>query len=221
MPVRSLGTPPGMHNSSMNPTRNDITAELAQAAACLVVEEGMEYAQAKRHAVKQMGLSARAALPDNAAIDAAVREYIALFCADTQPAELAALRAVALTWMERLSAFRPHLGGAVWHGTATRHSDVYLQLFCDDPKTAEWTLLDHRVEYHPGEVNGWRGEPVQVLTLRVRCEALEQWVLVHLMLHDLDDVRGALKPDARGRKPRADLAAVRQLLALGEPKGTP
>lgn len=207
-----------MHNSSMNPTRNDITAELAQAAACLVVEEGMEYAQAKRHAVKQLGLSARAALPDNAAIDAAVREYIALFCADTQPAELAALRAVALTWMERLTAFRPHLGGAVWHGTATRHSDVYLQLFCDDPKTAEWTLLDHRVEYHPGEVNGWRGEPVQVLTLRVRCDALEQWVLVHLMLHDLDDVRGALKPDAQGRKPRGDVAAVRQLMTPGAPK---
>ncbi len=205
----------------MDTIRNDISAELAQAAACLVVEEGMEYAAAKRRAVKQLGLSARTALPNNAAMDAAVREYIALFCADTQPAELAALRAIALKWMERLTAFRPHLGGAVWHGTATRHSDVYLQLFCDDPKTAEWALLDHRVEYHPGEVNGWRGEPVQVLTLRVRCEALEQWVLVHLMLHDLDDVRGALKPDAQGRKPRGDLAALRQLLALGEPEGAP
>ena len=35
---------------------------------------------------------------------------------------------------ERLAAFRPYLGGAVWHGTATRLSDIYLQLFCDDSK---------------------------------------------------------------------------------------
>lgn len=199
----------------MDTIRNDLSAELAQAAACLVVEEGMEYAAAKRRAVKQLGMSARTSLPDNAAIDAAVREYITLFCADTQPAELAALQSIALTWMERLTAFRPHLGGAVWHGTATRHSDVYLQLFCDDPKAPEWALLDHRVAYHPGEVNGWRGELVPVLTLRVHSEALGQWVLVHLMLHDLNDVRGALKPDAQGRKPRGDAAAVRRLVALG------
>ena len=28
--------------------------------------------------------------------------------------KLAALRAVALEWMERLAPFRPHLSGAVW-----------------------------------------------------------------------------------------------------------
>jgi hypothetical protein len=205
----------------MYTTRNDVNAELAQAAACLVVEEGMEYAAAKRRAVKQLGLSVRTALPDNATIDAAVRDYIALFCADTQPAELAALRTIALTWMDRLDAFRPHLGGAVWRGTATRHSDVYLQLFCDDPKAPEWALLNHRVAYHPGEVKGWRGEPVPVLTLRVRCEELGQWALVHLMLHDLDDLRGALRADAQGRKPRGDVAAVRRLLALEPSKETP
>jgi hypothetical protein len=205
----------------MYTTRNDVNAELAQAAACLVVEEGMEYAAAKRRAVKQLGLSVRTALPDNATIDAAVRDYIALFCADTQPAELAALRTIALTWMDRLDAFHPHLGGAVWRGTATRHSDVYLQLFCDDPKAPEWALLNHRVAYHPGEVKGWRGEPVPVLTLRVRCEELGQWALVHLMLHDLDDLRGALRADAQGRKPRGDVAAVRRLLALEPSKETP
>jgi hypothetical protein len=220
MPSRSQGKTPGRHNSLMDTTRNDVSAELAQAAACLVVEEGMEYAAAKRRAVKQLGLSARTALPDNATIDAAVRDYIALFCADTQPAELAALRTIALTWMERLDAFRPHLGGAVWRGTATRHSDVYLQLFCDDPKAPEWALLNHRVAYHPGEVKGWRGEPVPVLTLRVRCEELGQWALVHLMLHDLDDLRGALRPDAQGRKPRGDVAATRRLLASEPSKET-
>lgn len=205
----------------MDTFRDPASAELAQLAARLVVEDGMEYAGAKRRAVKQLGLPTRTALPDNAAIDAAVREHIALFCGDTQPAELAALRAVALTWMERLAAFRPHLGGAVWHGTATRHSDVYVQLFCDDPKEPEWALLDHRVDYRPGEVTGWRGEPVPALTLRERSDALAQWVLVHLMVYDLDDLRGALKADRQGRKPRGDTAAVRLLLAPTPPQEAP
>ena len=205
----------------METFRDTSTAELAQVAARLVVEDGMEYAGAKRRAIKQLGLPPRTALPDNDAIDAAVREHIALFCGDTQPAELAALRAIALTWMERLAAFRPHLGGSVWHGTATRHSDVYLQLFCDDPKEPEWALLDRRVDYRPGEAHGWLGEPVSVLTLRERCDALDQWVLVHLMVHDLDDLRGALKADRQGRKPRGDAAALQQRLATAASEGAP
>ncbi len=197
----------------MDASRDDITHQIASVAARLVVEDGLEYAAAKRRAVKQLGLPARTALPDNAVLDAAVREDIAVFCPDTQATELQALRELALVWMDRLQTFRPHVGGSVWHGIATRHSDIYMQLFCDDPKAPEWALLDHRVEYHPGSVNGWRGEPVEALTLRVRCEALAQWVLVHLMVHEHDDLRGALKPDAQGRKPRGDAAALRRLMA--------
>jgi hypothetical protein len=200
--------------------RDDGPGDIASVAARMVVEDGLEYAAAKRRAVKQLGLNTRTPLPDNAAMDAAVREYIAVFCPESQAQELQALRELALVLMERLAAFRPHLGGAVWHGTATRHSDIYIQLFCEDPKTAEFVLLDHRVEYHPGTVNGWRGEPVQALTLRSRCEALGQWVLVHLMVHDLDDQRGALKPDPQGRKPRGDAAALRQLMSAAvQPAG--
>ena len=208
-----MGRVPSGHNPAMDASRDDISTEIAAVAARLVVEEGLEYAAAKRRAVKQLGLPARTPLPDNATLDAAVREDIAVFCPDTQATELRALRELALLWMERLEAFRPYLGGSVWHGTATRHSDIYMQLFCDDPKAPEWTLLDHRVEYHPGTVNGWRGEPVEALTLRTRCEALGQWVLVHLMVHEHDDLRGALKPDAQGRKPRGDAAALRRLMA--------
>ncbi|MEK9953122.1 MAG: hypothetical protein VW687_13325, partial [Curvibacter sp.] len=81
--------------------------EIAAAAARLVVEEGLEYGPAKRRAVKQLGLPQRTALPDNDAVEDAVREHIALFCADTQPAELQALRRLAQHWMERLAPFRP------------------------------------------------------------------------------------------------------------------
>lgn len=186
--------------------------EIAATAARLVVEEGMEYGPAKRRAVKQLGLPARAALPDNDAVEDAVREYISVFCADTQPAELAALRRLALTWMERLAEFRPYLGGAVWHGTATRLSDIYLQLFCDDPKSAEIALIDHGVDYEARTVNGFNGEPVEALSLSSVSPELGDSVGVHLMIHDHDDVRGALRKDSKGRTPRGDAAAVRALL---------
>lgn len=185
---------------------------IAAAAARMVVEEGLEYGPAKRRAVKQLGLNTRTALPDNDAVEDAVREYIAVFCADTQPAELAALRRLALAWMERLAQFRPYLGGAVWHGTATRLSDIYLQLFCDDPKSAEISLIEHGVAYEPRTVSGFTGEPVEALSLSSMCPELGETVGVHLLIYDHDDVRGALRRDAKGRVPRGDAAAVRALL---------
>ena len=71
----------------------------------MVVEEGLEYGPAKRRAVKQLGLNARAQLPNNDQVEDAVREYLELFCADTQPAELKALRELAAVWMARMAAF--------------------------------------------------------------------------------------------------------------------
>lgn len=190
----------------------DAKLEIAQTAARLVVEEGLEYGAAKRRAVRQLGLPSRTALPDNETLDDAVREYISIFCADTQPRELAALRKLALTWMERLAGFRPYLGGAVWHGTATRLSDIYLQLFCDDPKSTEIALIDNSVDYEARTVTGFNGEPVEALSFSSVSRELEEVIGVHLLIYDHDDVRGALKPDSRGRPPRGDAAAVRGLL---------
>jgi hypothetical protein len=188
---------------------DSMQSEIAATAARMVVEEGLEYGPAKRRAVKQLGLRQRAALPDNDQVEEAVREYISVFCADTQPQELQALRRHALTWMERLEPFRPHLAGAVWNGTATRLSDIYLQLFCDDPKSAEIALIEHGVDYEARTVTGFHGGPVDALSLSSLCPGLGETVGVHLLIHDHDDLRGALKPDARGRVPRGDAAAVR------------
>ena len=186
--------------------------EIAQTAARLVVEEGLEYGPAKRRAIRQLGLPGRTALPDNDAVDDAVREYISIFCADSQPAELEALRKLALTWMERLAQFRPYLAGAVWHGTATRLSDIYLQLFCDDPKSAEMALIDNRVDYEARTVPGFTGALVEALSFSSVSKDLGEVIGVHLLIHDHDDVRGALKRDSRGRAPRGDEMAVRALL---------
>ncbi|MGE8398241.1 MAG: hypothetical protein ACN6NT_11610 [Comamonas sp.] len=189
------------------------TQEIAHTAARMVVEEGLEWGPAKRRAVKQLGLPARTPLPDNDELEAAVREYIALFCEDTQPQELRALRELALVWMERLQEFRPHLSGAVWRGTATRMSDIYIGLFCDDPKSAEIALINHNVTYDVTQVTGFNGETVDTLSISSLCKPLGENIGVHLMVYDYDDLRGALKADAQGRTQRGDTAALRQLLA--------
>lgn len=193
----------------------NLDSEIAAIAARWVVEEGLDYGSAKRRATKSLGLSERGRLPSNDTLEDAVVEYIATFCAETQPAELRALRQLALTWMERLAAFRPYLAGAVWHGTATRLSDIYIQLFCDDCKSAEIALIDQHVSYEPRTVKGFHGEPVEALSVHAFCPGLQEEVGVHLMIYDCDDMRGALKPDAKGRTPRGDASALRCLLGSG------
>lgn len=191
-----------------------LTAEIAAAAARLVVDEGLEYGPAKRRAARSLGKSGGrlGELPDNAAVEDEVRAYLALFCADTQPAELAALREVAIHWMERLAEFRPHLTGAVWRGTATRLSSVHLQLFCDDPKSAEISMLNLGIDFDIGSVTGPRNLPVDLLSVSSPSRALGEEVTVFLSVLDHDDLRGGLKPDASGQTQRGDLAALRRLM---------
>ena len=192
---------------------SELSQEIAAAAARLVVEEGLEYGPAKRRAVKVLGLNARAQLPGNDEVEEAVEEYLAIFCPDTQPAELAALRELAARWMDRLAEFRPHLAGAVWRGTATRLNDIHLQLYCDDPKSAEIALINQRLDFDVGSVPGPRGQSVDCLSLTVPCPGLGgEGIGLHLTILDLDDLRGALKPDARGRTERGDLDALKKLM---------
>jgi hypothetical protein len=190
-----------------------LTREIAAVAARLAVDEGLDYGAAKRRAIQQLGAPPRTALPDNDMVEAAVREHIAIFCADTQPQELAALRRLALAWMERLAEFRPYLAGAVWNGTATRLSDIFLQLFCDDPKSVEIDLINRRLDYEARTVNGFNGAAVEALSLSSPCPELGEAIGVHLMIHDHDDLRGALKPRADGQAPRGDRQALLRRMA--------
>lgn len=184
--------------------------EIAAEAARLVVESGLEYGPAKHKAARLLERhgGGRADMPSNEQVEDAVREYLAVFCAETQPAELAALRDVAGRWMERLARFRPHLSGAVWRGTATRQSAVHIDLYCDDPKSAEIALMELRVAADVRALGAGRPDAHDVLTVSSPCPTLGTPVTVHLHVRDLDDLRGALKPDARGRSWRGDAAAL-------------
>jgi len=186
------------------------SAAIAVAAARLIVEEGMEYGAAKRRAARDLGVNARnGELPGNDEIEDEVRAYLDLFHADTQPAELAELRRIAAMWMEKLAAFRPYLTGAVWRGTATRLNSIFIDLFCDDSKSAEIALIDQRIDYDVSSIDGPRGRVLDVLNLHVPSPRIPAGVHVALTVRDYDDLRGALHRDSRGRTDRGDLAALR------------
>jgi hypothetical protein len=193
-----------------------LTEELAAAAARLVVEEGMEYGPAKRKAARVLGRhSVRPAeLPSNDAVEEEVRDYLQVFHAETQPAELGALRRLALAWMQRLAEFRPHLAGAAWRGTATRLSALHIDLYCDDPKSAEIGLLNRGIDFDLADSHspGRGGAPVDVLAVAAPCRELGETVTLFLHVRDLDDLRGALKPDAGGRSLRGDMQALQRLI---------
>lgn len=194
-----------------------LSQEIAAAAARLVVDDGLEYEAAKRKAAKSLarhGLQ-RVALPSSEAVEDEVREHLALFCAETQPQELEALRQVAAQWMSRLEPFRPHLSGAVWRGTATRRSAVNLDLYCDDPKSAQIALINLNVSHEVDTVTEG-GREVEVITVMSPCPALGEPACIHLWVRDFDELRGALKPDAQGRSWRGDLRALQARLSASD-----
>lgn len=191
---------------------NQVTQEIASAAARWVVEHGLDYGSAKRRAVQALGLgSQRVPLPSNDLMLQAVREHIAVFCADTQAQELLALRELALLWMQRLAAFRPYLTGAVWNGSATRQSPIHLQLFCDDPKSAEITLINQGQPFETASAPGLCGQDVAVLNLSLPCPALQERVSLWCWIYDRDDLRRLSKTDASDEALRGDAKAVAAL----------
>ncbi|MEI7445583.1 MAG: hypothetical protein WCK28_11885 [Burkholderiales bacterium] len=208
VPDDAIPRPPG--TVAPPPAADPLRRELAAEAARWVAEGGLDYGSAKRKAVQQLldgGSVPRGAMPDNAEIDEALREHLALFD-DDHPARVARMRAVALALMHELADCRPHLTGAVWKGIVSEHAPIHLQLFVDDVKDVEIRLLNDGLDFEVGEVPHFRGDggrgDVEALTMIWRGEP------VMLSLYPQDDLRGALRgvPAERG-----DAAGVERLLA--------
>lgn len=194
-----------------------VRAEIAAAAARLIAEDGADYATAKKKAAKMVLGNAKIRgeiMPDNIQIEEEVRKYNELFFSDTQPARLLHLRKLAVRLMEELSQFSPYLTGAVLHGTAGEHSDIHLQLFPDSAKDVEIFLINKNVNFDVSESAHFKGhgEPVETVSFMWQNEG------VHLALYETDDLRGALKAGPEGRQNRANIDAVRALIAETEEK---
>jgi hypothetical protein len=131
--------------------------QIAQAAAALIIESGIaDWQFARRKAARQLGLGERARLPDRTQLEAALREYAALYLADEQPGLLDELRAEALQWMEKLEEFDPELTGPVAEGWAYPGCEIRLELLADDAKVVEIALLNRGIDvtHLPGRAPG-------------------------------------------------------------------
>lgn len=188
-----------------------LRAEIAAAAARLIAEDGMDYGAAKRKAVKQILGNRKVrgdVLPDNAAIEDEVRQYQALFFADTQPARLQHLRTLALQIMQQLVSFRPHLTGAVLNGTAGEHSEIHLHLFADSPKDVEIYLLNKNIDFDVSESPHFNRHDPAVETISF----LWQHEGVHLTVYATDDLRNNVRKPVSGRAERANIEMLSALL---------
>jgi hypothetical protein len=203
---------------------SELQIEIAATAARLIAEDGLDYATAKRKAAQDvLGEGARQTLPDNAVVEQELRRYLQTFEPDRHPQRLAALRALALEWMEQLAQFEPHLVGAVLNGTATEHSDVHLHLFTDDVKEVEMFLLNAGFDFEVDEGDDRPGGAAEILHLLAtppRALGLPPRVGIVLSLHAADAVRMAprFRSTAPGLHPveaagRANLEHLRHLLA--------
>ncbi|MGF6772977.1 hypothetical protein P3T18_005482 [Paraburkholderia sp. GAS199] len=215
-----------VRKSHFDPQR--VREEIAIAAARMIAEDGLDYATAKRKAARQVVGESRVAgewLPDNDQIEEEIREYQALFQGDSQPALLLRLRRVAIDWMQRLAPFDPYLTGAVLGGTAGEHSDIHLQTFCDNPKEVAIYFLNANIQYDVSETRHFAGRGyVETLSFlwRPTNEGPDaEPVGVHVALYETDDLRGAVRADARGRTARANLQAVQTLLDSSDVTSSP
>ncbi|HTH63012.1 MAG TPA: UDP-N-acetylmuramate--alanine ligase [Paraburkholderia sp.] len=208
-----------VRRSHFDPQR--VREEIAIAAARMIAEDGLDYSTAKRKAARQVVGEARiegAWLPDNDQVEEEIREYQALFQGESQPAVLRRLREIALDWMQRLDAFNPYVTGAVLNGTAGEHSDIHLQIFCDNPKDVAIYMLNANIQYDVSETRHFaaRGVPardyVETLSFIWKASRGDEPVGIHVALYETDDLRGAVRADARGRLPRANVQALKALL---------
>ena len=190
---------------------NNLRRHIAYIAARMMAEDGVaDYATAKVKAARQAGLADSHLLPDNAEIEAALREYQGLYQREDQPAHLRHLREVAVKVMRDFEAFRPALVGSVLTGTAGQYSDVNLQLFIDDPKVLTMFLLNRRYRFEEGSRKMRLGDGfMEVPQIHLHVED----VPVTLTVLDRDDERTSARPRSESDPPqRARLAEVEALL---------
>lgn len=129
---------------------------IALLAARMMAEDGIEdIGVAKRKAARQAGAPDTRNLPDNAEVEAALREHLLLYRTEEQSERLETLREDALELMGWLDRFQPHLVGAALSGQAGRYAEVELHVFADSPKDVELFLINRSIDFTSRESRLW------------------------------------------------------------------
>ncbi len=188
------------------PAQQDRTrAAICSTAARLIAEDGIgDYGQAKRKALRHLGLPENTALPSDAEVDEALRSWQTVFMGDEQAEIIEYLRRKATELMQILQDFRPYLTGSVLDGTAGRYAEIDLQLFADSAKEVEIFLLNAGIPYTHATPRSERAEAVLVVE--------SEDTVANLVIYPSLDER--ITPKGRDGRPRerARLPAVLRLL---------
>ena len=189
----------------------DTRQALAVAAARIMAEEGVrDFGKAKRKAADRLGVPPSASLPGNDEVQAALKDYLALFHQDL-PQTLARLRRTALEAMELLAEFDPRLVGPVLEGTATQYTDVQLQATATNPEDLQFFFQEHGIEFEQVERRlRFGGERVAMLPT-FRFQSAD--VVIEVVVFSPESVREA-PLSAGDNRPmrRARVADVKDLL---------
>jgi hypothetical protein len=150
------------HERQRSSTRTRVA--IANAAARLMAEEGIsDYDQAKRKAIRQLGLPEDTAFPDNTDVDVELDAYRRLYQDDEHVKMIAAMRHTALELLELLEQFHPYLTGSVLEGNAGEYSNIDILLFADSAKEVEIFLLNRGIGVGHAETRNERVEAVLVM----------------------------------------------------------
>lgn len=126
--------------------------ELIYETARILCEEALwDYRTAKLKAALRLGLSPRAALPENARIQTAVIDYQRLYGGTVYHQRLQQCRDTAVQALMLLAGFEPRLTGAAVSGAITQGHRVQLHGFADMPETLDFFLQDQGIPYEQGE----------------------------------------------------------------------
>lgn len=196
------------HKLSNRSSSGNARRAIASLAARMMAEDGIsDYGLAKRKAARTLGVSESDGLPSNTEVDDALRDYLAIYEDEEQPARLLHLRRTALEVMNFLSDFRPYLRGAVLDGTATRFSRIELDLFADSAKEVEIFLLMHDIEHDSRE-------PRQRLPESPETSLYFDWeeVPVTLAIFSINQERQQKRGDHSGKPLHAKASALAALL---------
>jgi hypothetical protein len=192
-------------------SRDDARSAIAVQAARLMAQDGIEdYAMAKRKAARQLGMHDTRSLPNNAEIDAALREYQIIYQPDGQRQRTQLLREQAADIMRELVEFNPHLTGSVLSGIAGPYATIHLQLYTDSAKAVELFLLGRGQAYRTGQSRLYAGGELRTLPVfTIENEGTE----IEMTVLETRDLRAPVRATAEGRViERAKLPAVEALL---------
>ena len=106
--------------------RNKDTRGLAAEAAAIIAEGVPDWSEARRKLAEEYEITSGAQLPDDDAIESALREHYAIFDPNGHAERLLELRKAALIVMREVSDCKPLLIRGVLNGCADKYSDCLL-----------------------------------------------------------------------------------------------